>query len=322
MNFSSKNYKSYLDPVTPNYKSPSDRHLQLYNGVTIDESTSTQENPFNSQHSLDDNDASSSQYDTSARSNIRDLPSHSAAVDAGLYPQRYPLDGATMGDSTADRNSGSTLPRNRGVALAHQAHIEYDTALSPMEVDAKRLNGFHGYSNQDNYANYAPHHGAARGGGGGGHPDMEGSPRSSVNSEHSYNHGELTSFKVGSTTQLVPSSHNIPQQQKSSKGSLSKGSGNISFVDNSPSNSMYSSLTSQVKYLFKKMYALNIVTNFAFKQVITHIYQLSYKARLTIYVFFQLKFWYFENDTTTIIQECVMCFELHYQCTNYYFQFK
>ena len=243
VNFASKNYKSYLDPVDA-YK-PSDRHLQLYNNVVMDDATSTQENPFASQNSLDQNDvmAPSTSYarpNTSSharpRLNIQDLPSHTAAVEAGLYPQHYRLSETTNESSSDHQRSGSTLPRNNSDVLQHTAQIEYDHSVAPLDVNAQRLNGFHGY-NQDYSLQTPPID-----------EEEEISPRSSVNcSENSYNNGELSSFKVGSTTQLVPSSaHGGGAANNKSLRSLGKGSGNVSFVDNSPTNSMYSSMTSQV----------------------------------------------------------------------------
>ena len=224
MNFASKDYKSYLDPVDA-YK-PSSRHLQLYNGVVVDDATSTQENPFSSENSLDQNAvmASPSASYAGQRLHIQDLPSHTAAVEAGLYPQRYRLSDATV-ESSSDRLSGSTLPRNNSEVTRHQAQIEYDNSVVPIDVHTPRINGFHGAVKQDYLQPIQD----------------EISPRSSVHSENSYNNGELSSFKVGSTTQLVPSA--VPKSLRS----LNKGSGNISFVDNSPTNSMYSSMTSQVR---------------------------------------------------------------------------
>ena len=128
------------------------------------------------------------------------------------------------------------MPRNNSDVLQHTAQIEYDHSVAPLDVNAQRLNGFHGY-NQDYSLQTPPID-----------EEDEISPRSSVNcSENSYNNGELSSFKVGSTTQLVPSSvHGTAGANNKSLRSLGKGSGNVSFVDNSPTNSMYSSMTSQV----------------------------------------------------------------------------
>ena len=181
---------------------------------------------------------------------LGNLPSHSAAVDAGLYPLKFPINAVPVTRKLApaaievhDVPTDSSAETLRETAGGHLPHFEDD--FNSNSRGCATPPNF--YSSEPTllktHANVldlppAEHEHASK--------------CSSVLSDHSYNNSELTSFRGGSTTQLVPSAG---ATSKLGLGSNVTGSSNMSFVEGSPNTSVYSSTTSQVGARLKLLFA-------------------------------------------------------------------
>ena len=269
VDFNQRVTRSWTGPQKDVVKPSTQDRLDFYNSVAMNEDpTTTAENPFQQQsvnssvtdlppppppgedfgnglyayHSVSDVD-----YPTDAKGNVI-LPT----------PQLYarPVKRLNIEGATNTYSSDASSMQDRMSPTMHHQH------QVTMAANQKGFDSFNGYpsANQNAFdselavnANYGMDDSTMN--------VRDNSPRSSYSDEN-YNQ-DLTSFKVGSTTQLV----GTPAKSKSRSGSsiltrgsgnvlkdsgslnLHKGTGNVSFVDTvdvSPPNSMYSSMTSQV----------------------------------------------------------------------------
>ena len=281
IDFNQRVTRSWTDPHKDVVKPSNQQRLNFYNSVAMaDDPTTTAENPFQQSH-----DSSMSDLPPPPPPHVQDFGSglyayHSVSDveyptdDKGnviiaspvLYARPVKtvhLEGAT---NTYSSDNSSALdrmsPTLKDLSVEGLHHIP---PPPPLAANQNRFDNVHHLppANQNTFDSDLEVHGKYREHG----VPMnvtDNSPRSSYSDEN-YNQ-DMTSFKVGSTTQLV----GTPSKSKSRSGSsilyrgstnlskgsgslnLHKGNGNISFVDTvdvSPPNSLYSSMTSQVSDL-------------------------------------------------------------------------
>ena len=255
IDFLSKKCTSYVKSSLK----PNQRHLALYNDVSIEDGTTVQENPFQAEDSLPRSMHHPPTGSEAQRSNVytvsvqgRDLPSHSAAVDAGLYPIKFPLEAVAISRKYAEHevdvhdapteSSVETLTESVGgyPQFADDLNTNQRDCTTPPNFYSSEPTLLKPYSATGSYVTSAnvldlPSEQVGRA-----------SQCSSVISDNSYNNSELTSFRGGSTTQLVPTAGATTKAAQSVAPSSATGSGNMSFIETSPTTSMYSSRTSQV----------------------------------------------------------------------------
>lgn len=235
IDFSRKDYTSYLDPPKGlTYKPNTRHHLDLYNtvGGQDDDSTMPAENPFSSTDSSLNQQHNSQMLDDSLYAH-HSVPNVDFPTDSNGHvqippPQLYarPPHNTVSTVSTGSVSDSITPPNNN--IQPHSQHFGYERRIPEQYGDDSIAR----YKEQ----NYPQDHITG---------DI--SPRSSMDGDDPYNY-DMTSFKGGSTTRLVTA----PSKPKSATSS-NKGSGNISFVDTvdvSPPQSIYSSMTSQVTNIY------------------------------------------------------------------------